>query len=161
MNTAAFPGQTLAPIPLYNTSDNPAYGASPPDTRDTLLQKICQILYNGFISGSGGALTVNIPGITTGSYETVAASQTAQVLGTTGAIGDYLNGLLIIPATTAAGAVSILDGSTSIQVFAGGGTTALTTLIPWFVPLGAKSTTGPWKVTTGANVSVIAVGSFT
>jgi len=96
-----------------------------------------------------------------GEYETVAASQTDQALGATGATGDYLSGLLIVPATTAAGAVSIKDGSgSSITVFAGGGTTALTTLIPFFVPLGIKSGSGAWKVTTGSNVSVIAVGNF-
>lgn len=95
-----------------------------------------------------------------GDYETVAASQTAQVMGGSGAVGDYLAGVLIIPATTAAGAVSILDGSTSISIFAGGGTTALTTLIPFFVPLGMVSASGPWKITTGANVSAIGIGNF-
>jgi hypothetical protein len=96
-------------------------------------------------------------------YETVAASQSDQVLGATGAIGDYLSGLLIVPATTAASAVSIQDGSggTDIEVFAGGGTTALTTLIPFFVPLGIKAVDAGWRVTTGADVSVIAVGNFT
>lgn len=97
-----------------------------------------------------------------GDYETVAASQTDQVLGVTGATGDFLSGLLIVPATTAAGAVSVKDGTGSaISLFAGGGTTALTTLIPFFVPLGMKSSAGAWKVTTGASVSVIAVGNFT
>ena len=38
-------------------------------------------------------------------YETVAASQTDQVLGATGAIGDYLYGLTIIPANASPGAV--------------------------------------------------------
>ena len=107
-------------------------------------------------------LPVNIQDLGAGDYETVAASQTDQALGATGATGDYLAGLLIVPATTAAGAVSIKDGGgSSITVFAGGGTTALTTLIPFFVPLGIKSAAGAWKVTTGANVSVIGVGNFT
>lgn len=95
-------------------------------------------------------------------YETVAASATDQVLGATGASGDYLAGLLIVPATAAAGAVSIKDGTGSaITVFAGGGTTALPTLAPIPVPLGIKCTGAGWKVTTGANVSVIAAGDFT
>jgi hypothetical protein len=97
----------------------------------------------------------------TGAYETVAASQTAQVLGATGATGDYLQEIIIIPATAAAGAVTILDGSRAISLFAGGGTTALTDLRPITVRIGAVSQTGPWKVTTGANVSVIGVGNFT
>lgn len=94
-------------------------------------------------------------------YKTVAASQTAQVLGSTGAKSDYLAGLLVVPATTAAGAISILDGATPISVFPGGGTTALTSLIPFFIPLGIRSFEGAWSVTTGANVSVIAIGTFT
>jgi hypothetical protein len=99
------------------------------------------------------------------AYEPVAASATAQILGATGAVGDFLSGVLIVPGTTAAGAVSIIDGNGSnISIFAGGGTTALTTLIPFFVPIGAKcvnSTTPGWKVTTGANVTAIGVGNFT
>lgn len=95
-------------------------------------------------------------------YETIAASQTDQALGANGAAGDYLEGVLIVPGTTAAGAVSIKDGGgSSISIFAGGGTTALTTLIPFFVPIGANSTAGPWKVTTGSNVTAVAVGIFT
>lgn len=101
-----------------------------------------------------------VPPVATSGYETVAASQTAQVLGGAGAIGDTLERLVIIPATTAAGVVTILDGSTSIPVFVGGGTTALVSLLPVTVTVGAKSVNGPWKVTTGANVSVIAVGAF-
>lgn len=95
-------------------------------------------------------------------YETVAASQPDQVMGATGASGDYLAGVLIVPGTTAAGAVSIKDGGGSaITLFPGGGTTALTTLIPFFVPLGIKSVSGAWKVTTGANVTAIGIGQFT
>ena len=36
-------------------------------------------------------------------YETVAASQTAQALGATGAKGDFLSGVLVVPATTSPG----------------------------------------------------------
>lgn len=93
-------------------------------------------------------------------YETVAASQTAQVLGATGALGDYIAGILVIPAVVACGAVTLLDGSTSISVFVGGGTTALPSCIPFFIPLGINSVSGPWKITTGASVSCIAVGNF-
>lgn len=94
------------------------------------------------------------------AYETVAASQADQVIGALGAAGDYLAGLLIVPATTGAGTVSIKDGGGSaITVFTGGGT--LSDLRPFFVPLGAISSAGAWKVTTGANVSAIAFGAFT
>lgn len=104
---------------------------------------------------SGGA---NVMGT---DYETVAASATNQTLGATGAAGDLLAGLLIVPATTSPGAVSIKDGAGSaITVFAGGAS-SVSGLAPFFVPLGLKSLAGAWQVTTGANVSAIAIGDFT
>lgn len=93
-------------------------------------------------------------------FETVAASQTDQMCGATGAAGDYLTGLLIVPATTSPGAVSIEDGATNITVFMGGAS-SVSNLIPFFVPLGITSLGGGWEITTGANVSVIAIGRFT
>jgi hypothetical protein len=75
--------------------------------------------------------------------------------------GDYLAGLLVVPATTSPGAVSIKDGSGSaIPVFTGGAT-SVADLKPFPIPLGLVSLNGAWKVTTGANVSVIAIGNFT
>jgi hypothetical protein len=93
-------------------------------------------------------------------YETVAASQTAQALGATGATGDLINGILVIPATTSPGNVLLLDNATSITVFAGGAT-SVSNLVPFFIPLGIKSVSGAWKITTGANVSCIGIGDFT
>jgi hypothetical protein len=93
-------------------------------------------------------------------YETVAASQTAQVLGGTGRVGDYISHVLIIPANTSPGAVALLDGATSISLFAGGAD-SVSNLVPFAVPLSMKSVSGAWKITTGADVSVIAVGDFT
>lgn len=93
-------------------------------------------------------------------YETIAASQSDQVLGAVGQKRDHLVGLLVIPATTSPGAISIKDGSDSgITVFTGGAT-SVSNLVPFFIPLDIKSVNGPWKVTTGANVSVLAVGNF-
>jgi hypothetical protein len=104
--------------------------------------------------------TVNIGVIGDGDYETVAASQTDQALGTTGAAGDILAGLLIVPATTSPGAVSIKDGSGSAITVFTGGASSVADLKPYWLDLLVKSASGAWKVTTGANVSVIAVGSF-
>lgn len=98
------------------------------------------------------------------AYNTIAASASAQALtgGSGGAAGDWLDFILIVPATTAAGAVSITDGTGSaITIWAGGGTTALVSLVPFAVPIRAISASGAWKVTTGANVSAIASGNFT
>jgi hypothetical protein len=107
---------------------------------------------------SDDPLVVGATGST--EYETVAASQTAQALGATGAAGDLVSGLLVIPATTSPGAVALLDDATSITVFAGGAL-SVGDLKPFFIPLGLKSVSGAWKVTTGANVSVIGMGNFT
>jgi hypothetical protein len=95
-----------------------------------------------------------------GEYETVAASQTAQVLGATGAAGDYIAGILVIPATTSPGNVLLLDNATSITVFTGGAS-SVSNLVPFFIPLGMISVSGAWKITTGSNVSCIGIGNFT
>jgi hypothetical protein len=92
-------------------------------------------------------------------YETVAASQTAQVLGDSGATGDYISGVLVIPATTSPGNVLLLDGAISITIFTGGAG-SVSSLVPFFIPLGMASVSGAWKLTTGANVSCIAIGKF-
>jgi hypothetical protein len=107
-----------------------------------------------------GTTNTHLTNQAAGEYETVAASQTDQVCGTTGAIGDYLAGLLIIPGTTSPGGVSIEDGATNTVVFTGGAT-SVSNLVPFFVPLGIKSVSGGWEITTGANVTAIAVGNFT
>lgn len=93
------------------------------------------------------------------NYETVAASQTAQVLGVTGATGDYIDKVVIIPATTSPGNVLLLDNATSITIFTGGAT-SVADLKPIVVNLGMVSQSGAWKITTGSNVSAIGVGLF-
>lgn len=94
-------------------------------------------------------------------YEPVAASQSTQSLGVTGAVGDFLAGILIVPATINPGAVSIKDGSGAAMTIFAGGSTSVSNLAPIPVPIGAISTSGAWQVTTGSNVSAIAFGKFT
>ncbi len=98
-------------------------------------------------------------GASNSSYETVAASQTDQVLGVAGSAGDFLDMLIITVATAATAAVSIKDGGGSaISILPnspGGG------IGVYAVPVRAFSKAGPWKVTTGAGSTVLAVGSFT
>jgi hypothetical protein len=95
------------------------------------------------------------------SYEAIAASQAGQTLGGAGAAGDLLASLVIVPATTSPGAVSIKDGAGGAIVVFPGGANSVTTLHPFAVPIGALSAAGGWSVITGANVSVLAVGRFT
>jgi len=90
-------------------------------------------------------------------YETIAAGQTNQALGATGVSGDYLSHIIIQPATTGAGAVTIKDGTTTVFTFTSG---TLSDLKPVHVPVSAKSVTGSWNITTGTNVAVLAVGRF-
>lgn len=89
------------------------------------------------------------------AYETVAASQTAQVLGGSGATGDYLHRIIVNVATAATGTVTILDGATSIAVVP-----ANTPVGVYSVEMNMCSANGAWKVTTGAGASVIGVGVF-
>lgn len=94
-------------------------------------------------------------------YETVAASATTQAMGATGATGDYLAGVLVFPGTAVCGVVTIFDNATQIGQFAGGGTTALPSLVPFMIPVGLFSVSGAWKITTGANVTAVGIGKFT
>jgi len=91
-------------------------------------------------------------------YEHVAASQTAQVLGGTGAKGDYLHRLVCTVTTAATSSVVIVDGASFTH-----------TVLPnnvgsgigvYDIELNIISANGAWKVTTGAGVEVIAVGIF-
>ena len=89
-------------------------------------------------------------------YETVAASQTAQVLGGTGAAGDYLHRIVVNVATAATSTVSVIDGSTTVLAVP-----ANTPIGSYSLELNLAAATGPWKITTGAGVTVLAVGLFT
>lgn len=94
-------------------------------------------------------------------YETVAASQSDQILGPSGKVGDLLERLICVVATAATAQVQIKDGNgsaiTVLPNSPGGGVGT------YVIPIGARcinSTTPGWKVTTGAGVSVLAVGAF-
>lgn len=95
-------------------------------------------------------------------YETVAASQSDQILGPVGAVGNLLLRLIITVGTAATAAVSIKDGNGSaipiLPNSPGGGVGV------YVVDVNARcvnSTTPGWKVTTGAGSTVLAVGRFT
>ena len=94
-------------------------------------------------------------------YEHVAVSQTEQVLGGTGAIGDYLHRLICTVRTAATGNVVMVDGTgvgilshTILPASCGTGINV------YNIEINVASTTGAWKVTTGAGVEVMAVGIF-
>ena len=94
-------------------------------------------------------------------YEHVAGSQTAQVLGNTGAGGDYLHRLICTVSTAATGNVLIVDGTgagvlthTILPASPGGG------IGVYNIEVNAVSANGAWKITTGAGVEVMAIGIF-
>lgn len=89
-------------------------------------------------------------------YEHVAASQTAQVLGATGAAGDYLHRLIITVSTSLTGTVALLDNTTSHTLVA-----ANSAIGVYSVEVNTKSVNGAWKITTGAGAEVVAIGNFT
>lgn len=97
---------------------------------------------NGFLNGEN-------------EYQVVAASQTAQVIGSTGQVGDYLSHIVIDPLTASPGTVTLIDGSTTILTI-----TPPASSQPFTVPIMATSKAGPWKVTTGTNVTCMVVGNF-
>jgi hypothetical protein len=125
------------------------------------LDSAGSLLVGGNGAVTAGSQRVALGDIGTGEYETVAASATDQSLGASGATGDYLLGVLIVPATTSPGAVSIKDGAGSAITIFTGGATSVSNLVPFMVPLGIYSLAGAWKVTTGTNVSAIGIGNFT
>ena len=88
-------------------------------------------------------------------YETVAASQTAQVLGGTGAVGDYVHRLVVTVNTAATSTVSLIDNATTVATMP-----ANTPVGVYSLEVNAISSSGAWKVTTGAGATVLAVGIF-
>jgi len=97
-------------------------------------------------------------------YVLVAAGQTAAVIGTVSgaAKGNFLARLIITPAAVGAGTISLIDGTggsaVTIPIFDTG---TLADLSPFTIELGIVSQVGAWHITTGATVSVIAIGVFT
>lgn len=100
-------------------------------------------------------------------YAFIAASQTKAALGpgsSTKDESDVLHHLVIIPTSTSPGAVTIYDGAggTGMQIFAGG---TVGDQKSFFYDLGMRakgdSTHAPrWLITTGAAVTVLAIGKF-
>jgi hypothetical protein len=88
------------------------------------------------------------------NYKAIAAGQTDVVIAN-GQPGEFLEHILVIPATTTPGNIVLKDGANTIL------TTVFGTLAdtkPFLMRIGARATqSGGWKVTTGSNVSVVVV----
>jgi hypothetical protein len=136
-------------IPLGEPTD--AKNAATDTTSVAVIPLLKQLsAYLGTLAGT----------VASGEFETVAASQTAQTIGATGAAGDYLAGVMCFPQTTTPGVVTILDNASQWGSFPGGAS-SVSNLVPFFIPVGCSSVSGAWKVTTGANIHCVAMGNFT
>lgn len=91
-------------------------------------------------------------------YEHISASQSLQVLGGTGATGDYVHRLVCTVSTASTSVVQIKDGSLATHTLlpnaVGGG------IGVYNIELNMVSRSGAWQVTTGAGVEVLAIGVF-
>lgn len=95
-------------------------------------------------------------------YKTVAASQTTANISTAGdgvKDRDYLDRLIVTWASSAGGAVTLLDGTTNIAVVGIPGGPGCPLAYTLDVGVYAQSTKG-FNITTGSCVSVVAVGRF-
>jgi hypothetical protein len=93
-------------------------------------------------------------------YETVAVSQTDQVIGSAGAQGDLLERVIVTVATAATGTCSIKDAAGGSEIPL---TAANTPIGVYVVELGIRAqtaTSGGWRITTGAGATAVAVGRF-
>ena len=71
------------------------------------------------------------------NYEAVPANSAGATLGGAGGAGDLLASLVIVPANTSPGAVSIRDGNGAVVVIFPGGVNSVTTLHPFTVTVAA------------------------
>lgn len=128
---------------------------------DTLTQQVkgtdgaAHVYMTTLLAGENQTLSVIETLTGGGEYETVAAAQTDQVLGSVGAAGDYLDSLLLT--VGAATAITVKDNATTIFTFTFG---AAVTTGPVEIPIRCKSVSGAWKVTTGASMTALAKGLF-
>ena len=89
----------------------------------------------------------------------VPASGADQVI--TNNKGTVLKRIIIVPATTSPGECSYQEGvSGTNRIFFAGGASSLTELKPIVVELGVRAQTAGFRVSAGANVSLIVVGKF-
>lgn len=96
-------------------------------------------------------------------YISVAASASTVPIGnkSTGSVGDYIESITVIPATSAATTFTLFDGTTAVftlPTYAGGGTGTQTPQ-PVSIRLGIRAT-NRFNVTTGAGISAIIIGSW-
>jgi hypothetical protein len=156
------PATSVNPWPVSAASLPLPTGAATSANQSTEITSLATIATNTGAAIPPGAANIGFVGVYGATYNTIAASQTTQALtgGSGGATGDYLSHCVVIPTSTSPGVVTIIDNSTTVYAFPGG-SSSLSNLVPFTIPVGAKSISGAWKITTGANLSAVCVGKFT
>lgn len=93
------------------------------------------------------------------NYLAIAASQTTKPVGvvSTGSVGDYIEQVTVIGASSVAGAVTIFDGTTAVFTIPAAAGQGVNPPYPVWIQARAQAR---WNITTGAAVSVVVVGSF-
>lgn len=124
------------------------------------------VTITGFATGAGSATAATTRVVVVneqvdGSEYTAGAAGTTTIMGPTGATGDFLSYVTVFPQAAACGSVTIKDSATVVGSFPGGATTALPTLVPFTINIGANSLLGRWSVVTGGSVTILGVGNFT
>lgn len=105
--------------------------------------------------GSGDSAHVK-PDQLSPDYEHVAASQTGQILGSTGAAGDFVHTLTFSTTSATAAKVILYDNGT--EIYSNASTIGIGT---WSLPLNVYSKDGAFTVDTQANVTALITGNFT
>lgn len=89
----------------------------------------------------------------------VAASQTDQVISKNK--GSVIQRFIIVPATTSPGAVTFQEGASGTdRTLFTGGASSVSDLTPIVIEYGGRASGDGFRVSTGANVSVIVVGRY-
>ncbi len=130
-------------------------GVDPVATPTTTTTTTTQLPASLGVKAPAASMSVVPAGL---EYETVAAGQTAQAMGATGATGDYLSHVVFQPGTLGAGTSTVSDNATVLFTYTAG---TLSDLRPITFVANAFSVSGAWKITTGANMTAVAFGDFT
>lgn len=94
-------------------------------------------------------------------YETVSASASDQIMGASGALGDYLKRVIVCISTSGAnGTCSIKDGNGSAIVIVPASSPIGTYIVDLGITCVAATTPG-WKITTGSAATALGIGRFT
>jgi hypothetical protein len=97
---------------------------------------------------------------TNSRYVRVANNSTnVNVQISSGAVGDFISHLKITPLSMNPGSITLWDNTAPLTIFVGG-INSVPSLIGWTDFCNMRSTNGKWKLTVGANLTVIVVGDF-